>query len=171
MAGGFTCFTSRNIFFTRASNSPLAPPWKTLPTKTPPGFSDIVGDIERRFEQRDGAQMIGRAMAGGRRGHVGQHDIGRSAERVFQQSPACRDRADRPATRWRRGAAPSPECRPPTTLPRSPTRLTRDLGPAAGRRAEIEHARALLQKTEFVVELDQLERRARAIAFVFAART
>ena len=42
--------------------------------------------------------------------------------------------------------------------------LRRDLRPAAGRRAEIDDARAALQEMEPLVELDQLERRARAIA-------
>ncbi len=42
--------------------------------------------------------------------------------------------------------------------------LRRDLRPATGRRAEIDDARAALQEMEALVELDQLEGRARAIA-------
>jgi hypothetical protein len=38
------------------------------------------------------------------------------------------------------------------------------LRPAAGCRAEVEDARALLEEMEFLVQLEQLERRAAAIA-------
>ena len=48
--------------------------------------------------------------------------------------------------------------------------LRRDLAPAAGRGAEIDHPRAGFQKTMPVVDLGKLEGGARAIAFAFGAR-
>ena len=48
--------------------------------------------------------------------------------------------------------------------------LRRDLAPAAGRGAKIDHARARFQKVVLVVDLDQLVGRARAKAFALGAR-
>ena len=48
--------------------------------------------------------------------------------------------------------------------------LRRDLRPAAGRRAEVEHAHAGLQQVIAIVHLDQLVGRARAPALAFRAR-
>ena len=52
----------------------------------------------------------------------------------------------------------------------APTRLRRDLAPAAGRGAEIDDARARLQQMVLVVDLDQLVGGARAIALALGAR-
>jgi hypothetical protein len=46
----------------------------------------------------------------------------------------------------------------------------RDLRPAARRRAEIDHPRALLQEARLVVDFHQLEGGARAHAFALGAR-
>ena len=52
----------------------------------------------------------------------------------------------------------------PTTAPRRPDALDRDLRPAAGRAAEIDDPAAGRQQMKALVELDQLEGGARAIA-------
>ena len=49
-----------------------------------------------------------------------------------------------------------------TTRPFAPTRLRRHLAPAAGRGAQIEHARAGFEEMVLVVDLGELERGARA---------
>ena len=48
--------------------------------------------------------------------------------------------------------------------------LRRDLAPAAGRGAEIDHPRAILEQTMLVVDLDQLEGGPPAKAFALGAR-
>ena len=54
--------------------------------------------------------------------------------------------------------------------PRRADALGRDLAPAAGRGAEIDHARAGLEQMMLVVDLDQLEGGARAKALALGAR-
>ena len=56
----------------------------------------VLGDIERRFEKRRGAQMIGRAMAGGRRTAISgeQRASASPAERRREQRRRCRIKAD-----------------------------------------------------------------------------
>src|SRR5262249_39298477 len=48
--------------------------------------------------------------------------------------------------------------------------LGRDLGPAARRRAEVDHARAFFEQAMLVVDLDQLERGAAAKTFALGPR-
>ena len=95
-----------------------------------------------------------------------KHDIGRAAQR---RDDLCRRvlgeeielQHDRAGHRLHRQDVGSDEL---TLALRRADALRRDLGPAAGRGAEIDHARAALQEMEAVVELDQLEGGARAIA-------
>ena len=102
-------------------------------------------------------------MAGGVRRHVGEHHVGRPAEHGFQfvrragvekidlREIDAGDRIHRQEIDGDDAAAL-----------RGADALGRHLAPAAGRGAEIDHARAFLQEARFVVDLDQLEGGARA---------
>ena len=108
--------------------------------------------------------MIGGAMAGGGRGHVGQHQIGLAAQRLFQHlrhafvHKIALEDFD-PGDRLHRQNVGGDD------LAAAAKPLRGDLAPAARRRAEIEHQRAGPQQMEFAVEFFQLERRARTVAF------
>ncbi len=140
-----------------------------LADKRTAGFQRGFGDIECRFEERAGAQMIGLAMSSGRRGHVGQHDVGATAERREQQ----RGRRGveqiglqgNDAVDWfhrqnigRHNSAAVTHA------------MVRDLAPAAGRRAEIDHRDAGFEKMVLVVDFDQFIGRARAQSIPFGLR-
>jgi len=57
----------------------LGPAVKYFGNKSAARTQDFRSDRERRLGQRHDPQMVGRGMAGGRRGHVAQHDICRVA--------------------------------------------------------------------------------------------
>ena len=44
------------------------------------GLEHLAREFRRRLDQRHDLQMVGRAMAGGVRRHVGEHHVGRTAE-------------------------------------------------------------------------------------------
>ena len=106
--------------------------------------------------------MIGGAVAGGRRRHVGEHDIGGPAQALSNRPGASAvsrssfstvtpaigsiSRISAPTN-----AAPPTRAAPPDSSPRA-------------QRPDRARARRF-QEMEFVVQLDQLERRARAVAF------
>jgi len=56
--------------------------------KATAGFEDIHRHGERRLGQRDDPQVIGRSMAGCRRRHVAQHDIGQITKIVAPATAA-----------------------------------------------------------------------------------
>ena len=56
------------------------------------GPQRILRHLQRDLDQGGGADMIGGAMAGGGRGHVGQHQIGGAAQRLLQHAAAHRHR-------------------------------------------------------------------------------
>ena len=97
-------------------------------------------------------------MPGGVRRHVGQHEVCLARRAAPPAAPAWRDRRSRLAGTWR-PAADRPAAGRATTS--AGAARDRDLAPAAGRRAEIDHARATPQQMESLIQLDQLERRAR----------
>ena len=92
MAGGFTCFTSRKDFLIRASSVAGRAALEHLADKGAAGLERIFRHLQRDLDQRRGAHMIGVAMAGGGRGHVGQHQIGGTAQRLFQHRGRVRHR-------------------------------------------------------------------------------
>ena len=115
-----------------------------------------------RFDETHGAQVIGLLVADGIGGHVGHHQIGRTAQGIGEH--------------LRRGIGHEIHLEDRHALKRfdrqqvDPHHLrfgrfgARHLAPAAGRNAEIDHAGSALQQAEFLVELDQLVGRAAAIA-------
>jgi hypothetical protein len=115
-------------------------------------------------------KVVGLAMPGGVGRHVGEHRVGAlAAERghqgvgrigiveVLVQDGDAGDRLDAVDVDRHDGALPFGGAHA----------LGGDLRPASGRRAEIDHRRAGLEKSEPVVDLGQLEGRARAVALAF----
>ena len=110
------------------------------------------------------AQLVGLAVARGVGGHVGQHHVGATAHhgnqlvrRVVLEKIQLRE-ADAGYFRHLQeidGDHLAPAVGGADTL-------GRNLAPAAGRGAEIDHGDALLEKAIFIVDLDQLVGRARA---------
>src|SRR5262249_38675620 len=102
----------------------------------------------------------------------GEHDIGRGAEHGFdfirraRVEKVARDEFDARHRRHRK-AIDRHDLPPPL---RAADALRRDLAPAAGRGAEIDHPRAWLGQMMLVVDLDQLEGGAGAKTFALGAR-
>ena len=120
----------------------------------------LAREIGRGFSKRHDPEMIGRAMAGRVRRHVGEHDIGRPAEqgldlvartRIEKIAPDEVDTGDRCHLQTIGGDNSLPLPLRAADAPR------RDLAPAAGRGAEIDHPRAGLEQMLLVVDLDELE--------------
>ena len=126
----------------------------------------------RRFDEADDTELIGLAVAGGVGRHVGHHDVGAPAHhrdqffgRVLGQKIELREidagdfrhlqQIDRNHLALAADRADA---------------LRRDLAPAAGGGAEIDHGDAMLEKAILVVDLDQLVGRARAIAVALGLR-
>jgi hypothetical protein len=81
----------------------------------PAGLQHRQREVGGDFAQMHGAHVVGAAVAGGRRGHVGQHDVGRSAQRLEQLLRRVR-RRENPA--WRivtPGIGSTRDSRSPTT--------------------------------------------------------
>ena len=94
LAGGLTWWTVAKSRFSRASSSPSVPPRKTLATKCAAGLQHRRGEVGRRLAECDGAQMVGLAVAGGRRRHVGEHEVGRRRRAPRGSRPARRRRGN-----------------------------------------------------------------------------
>ena len=108
----------RKSRFSAASSAPSAPPWNTLATKAPPGLRTVAAKANAVLGQRDDAQMVGRGMAGRRRRHVAEHQVGRAAERASQLRPARPASRKSPGSTWRRrsGRSAAGRCRRPGPL-------------------------------------------------------
>ena len=132
-----------------------------LAEEYPAGRQNILGEIERGLAERNDAEMIGRLVAGRRRGHVGKDEIGLAPEQRLQLAgrrvvEKIKLQMIRPRN-MRHGEAVDPDdARRPF--------FRRDLQPAARRAAEIDDARSPLQEREFLVEFLQLVGGAAAIA-------
>ena len=135
--------------------------------KKPPGASTSRSKIGGELDEADDAQLIGLAVAGGVGRHVGEDAVGAAAEPFAQARRRLGvveihlpelDAVDRVHLQKVDGDHPAP------ALARSDARR-RDLAPAAGRGAEIDDALAGLEELIFLVDLDELVGRARAIAF------
>ena len=129
----------------------------------------LAGEFDRRLRKRHDAQMVGRPMAGGVRRHIGEDDVGIAAEHFFETI--------------RRGVVEKVEFEefdPGHRLefenierdhpPLGADALERNLAPAAGRRAEIDHAGAFLEQMIFVVDFGELIGRARTKTVALGTR-
>jgi hypothetical protein len=130
--------------------------------KGAPGFKNLRGDGECRLGERDNSQVVGRGVAGRRRRHVTQYDIGRAAEFGLDgRRDSCvlnigpQDRG----SGYRRGLS---EIDPDDRAARADA-LDGDLGPAARRATEVDHPAARQQQPKTVVQFDQFEGRARPV--------
>ena len=132
-------------------------------------FQHPAGELRCGLDQRHDLQMIGRTMTGGVGGHVGQHQVGRAAEhrlelvrRIGVEKVDLREFSA--GNRIHRQDVDADDASARADA------LDRDLAPAAGRGAQIDHARAALQHVMLVIDLGQLERRARTKALALGAR-
>ena len=123
-------------------------------------------DIQRRLEQRNRAQMIGGAVARGRRRHVGEHDIGRAAKRLFQLRRRFGIEQIALQNGRRRRAVRSPECRRRRSCRPRPTRFAATWLQPPGAAPRSSTRAPFFRKRILVIQFDQLERRARAPAFL-----
>lgn len=132
----------------------------------PAGLEDLGRNRERGLGERDNSQMVGRGMAGRRRRHVAQNNIGEAPERLSDRRRDGRVvniGAQNCGAGDRRGLGdvePHDEAAPGAGA----NALDGDLRPAARRTAEIDDAPAGQQQAETGIELDQLESGARAVA-------
>ena len=172
LAGGLTCLTVAKSRLSSANKFASVPPCSTLQRKLPPGAEHFARKEGGGFGERHDAQVIGLAMARGVRRHVGEHHVRLSLipapEHLFEPVRRCRvekielqklDPGD-----WLH--VENVERDHP---PARPGAARRDLAPAAGRRAEIHHARARLEQVKLVVDLGELIGGARAEAFALGA--
>ena len=133
--------------------------------KATAGFEDIHRHGERRLGQRDDPQVIGRSMAGCRRRHVAQHDIGQitklnsdrfsklRVENIGAQNSSAGYGCGLGNINPQDLAAPRPRADP------------RDchLSPSSWCAAEIDNPAGGQQQAEPIVKLDQLESGTRTI--------
>ncbi len=141
------------------------PALQDLGDEDPVRRQDILGEGISGFGEQHDLQMVGLGMAGGRGRHVAEHDIGKAVQAALQfvgrlvaheihlDEVGAGDGVDRQQVDADHLAAFADA-------------IDRHLAPAAGRGAEIHHACAGLEEMKLVVELQQLERRARAIALL-----
>ena len=142
------------------------PPCSTLATSVPPGARTLGGEGQRRFRQRDDAQVIGGRVAGGGRRHVAEHHVGRPGQRLAERRrrPGVKEIvAHNDGARHRVHFGDVDGHHPAAAALAGRGTLDRHLGPAARRGAQVDHASAAGQEMEAVVELDELEGGARAI--------
>ena len=124
---------------------------------------DPHGEVQRQLGQRHDAQVVGGVVPGGVRRHVGQHQVGLAGQRrqhrllrrgvleIPLQHDGAGDRVHRQQVERHDPAA-------------GRDAFQRHLGPAARRGAEVDHPGARLQQPDLVVDLEQLEGGARAVA-------
>ncbi len=154
--------------FSSASNVASVPPCSTLQTKDAAFGQHLAGELGCGFRQRHDPQVIGLAVAGGIRRHIGKHHVNFAAEHGLQllrrrfvekvelEEFDVHDRLhvenierDDAAVR--------------TDAPHG------DLAPAAGRSAQIDNARARFEHMIFVVDFGELIGGAGAKAFALGA--
>ncbi len=107
------------------------------------GREHLAGEFGGRFGERHDAQMVGLAMAGRVRRHVGEHHVGRPAEQRLEPV-GCRriEKVELQELDARDGAHLEQIDRHHTAFAVSSTdALGRHLAPAAGRSAEIDDTR------------------------------
>ncbi len=144
---------------------------KDLGEKAAAGAQNLAGEIRREFDQADDLQMIGLAMAGRIGGHVRQDDIGLAAQPVAK---LLRRRRIEKIHDFGFDARQSRDLQKidadhSATAVLAADLLRRDLRPAAGRGTQIDDILARLENMIALVDLDQLESRALAIAFELGA--
>ncbi len=137
-----------------------------LGEERPAGLEHVAGERGRGLDQADDAELVGLAVTGGVGGHVGHHDVGAAPEhglelvrRVVLHEVELRE-------------VDAGDLRHVQQIDRDDLALAvdradalgGDLAPAARRSTEIDHGHAVLQQPVFVVDLEQLESGARAIA-------
>jgi hypothetical protein len=118
------------------------------------------------LDQGHGPEMVGRGVARCCRGHVAHHQVGRAGKGGAQALRRLRlahvaDEKVRPGEGLDRLQVDADHLTP-GHLPSGPRE--RDLGPAAGRRAQVEHQGATPDEAQLVVHLGQLEGGARPVA-------
>ena len=169
LAGGLAWRTDGEMLLHRRQHLPLGAALEHLGDEARRrGARCPRGEIQRQLGQRDDADMVGRGVAGGVRRHVRQHQVGllppsmavrRAGMSGSLKSPCTNVAPGTGSTGSRSSAhhpcraprAPPPGVQPPGAAPRSTTRA-----PWA-------------QQMEPVVQLDQLEGRARAPALARCA--
>ena len=131
----------------------------------------VAGKFRRGFGERHDPDVIGLAVPAGIRRHVGQNHIGGTGEQRLERVGRLRIEKIK-LEKFDAGNALHGENVDGDDAPPPPLRanaLGRDLTPAAGRGAEIDHARALFKETKSIVDLRELEGRARAIALTLGS--
>ena len=116
-------------------------------------------EVDCGFRERHDLEMVGPAVAGRIRRHVGEHDVGGSTEQgldLLRRARIEKVALDEFDPRYRRHLEAIDRHDLPPPL-HAADALRRDLAPAAGRGAEIDHPRALLEQMVLVVDLDQFE--------------
>ena len=139
-----------------------------LAEKHAAGSEHFAGEKHGGLGQCHDAQMIGLAVAGGVRCHVGEHDVGFAAE-DFLQSRRRRLVEKIEMQEFNAGKRLHIENIEGDYPARGADALCRDLAPAAGRSAQIDHASPGLEHFILVVDLGELIGGARAKAFALGA--
>ena len=122
-------------------------------------------ELGRGLGERHDAQMVRAGVAGRRRGHVGEHHIGAA---IAQQGLELVGGVVGEEVEFQNGGAGNGIDGQIVDADHLATpfdglhALCRDLGPSAGRRAEVDDALAGFEDVIFVVDLDELEGSARA---------
>src|SRR5262249_50594272 len=137
-----------------------------LAEKRAAGGKRFAREVDRGFCERHDLEMVGPAVAGRIRRHVGEHDGGGGSRpgpyliRCARIEKVALDEFDARYGRHlkaidRHDFSPPLHAVPPPL--HAADALHRDLAPAARRGAEIDHACALLEQMVLVVDLDQFE--------------
>ncbi len=145
----------------RVQHLPLRPALEHLGDKAAAIGQHAEREIQRHLGQRHDANVIGRAMPGGVRRHVGQNQIDAAAKQAREPVRHCRIGEIALQQRGTRHRIDGQQIDPDHARGAA---LDRNLRPAARRRAEIEHRHARADQAEAVIQFDQLEGRARTPA-------
>ncbi len=140
------------------------PPWKVFARNVRPP-STSTAQMRRHLAEMHGSDMVGLAMARGRRRHIGQDDVRSSARSPASAFPAPRIQEIHLQKRTP-GSDPFRGSRSPR--PRIGIGRVRHLGgdlrPASGCRAQIYDALGAARILCFYVDLQELERRSCAVS-------
>ena len=161
----------REIALERGEQRPFRASTQHLAKEGAALLEHLAGKQRRRLRQGHDLQVVGLPVAGRISRHVRKHEVGFSVQDCLQPVGGVRleeiEREDMHA-RERRHFEPVDRDHAPASLAGADP-LGRDLAPTARRGAEIDDFRARPQQAIFVIELDQLEGRARAEALALGA--
>ena len=94
LAAGFMCFTAAKSRLSAASKFVLGAALQDLRDERAVGREHFLGEFRRRLDQRHDLQVIGLAVAGRIRRHVGEHHIGAAAEFLLEEIGGLVDRGN-----------------------------------------------------------------------------